>query len=146
VHALRNELQRAHGIILGTPEYHSGVSGVLKNALDLMGFNEFEGKMLGLVGISGGKLGAIGALNSLRAIGRSLHAWVIPEQVAIAEAWKAFAEDGSITNEDYENRLMEVGFKVAQFACLHVSNEDNAFLRKWEKAPYNPGAADYTTE
>jgi FMN reductase len=52
VFQLRGEVKRAHGVILGTPEYHGGVSGVLKNALDLMGFEELEGKMLGLVGVS----------------------------------------------------------------------------------------------
>ncbi len=59
---LRRDLRAAQGIILGTPEYHASFSGVLKNALDLMGFDEFEGKMLGLVGVSGGRLGAINAL------------------------------------------------------------------------------------
>jgi len=37
VFRLREEVKQAHGIILGTPEYHGGYSGVLKNALDLMG-------------------------------------------------------------------------------------------------------------
>ena len=69
---LRRDLRAAQGIILGTPEYHASFSGVLKNALDLMGFDEFEGKMLGLVGVSGGRLGAINALNSLRMVGRAL--------------------------------------------------------------------------
>ena len=69
---LRRDLRAAQGIILGTPEYHASFSGVLKNALDLMGFEEFEGKMLGLVGVSGGRLGAINALNSLRMVGRAL--------------------------------------------------------------------------
>ena len=61
VFRLRKDVQRAQGIILGTPEYHGGYSGVLKNALDLMGFDEFEGKVLGLVGVSGGAMGAFGA-------------------------------------------------------------------------------------
>ena len=61
VFRLRDEVKSAHGAILGTPEYHGGVSGVLKNALDLMGFEELEGKMLGLVGVSGGALGAVHA-------------------------------------------------------------------------------------
>ena len=43
VHWLRREIKEAQGIILGTPEYHGSFSGVLKNALDLMGFEEFEG-------------------------------------------------------------------------------------------------------
>src|SRR6266498_5203112 len=80
VFRLREEVKQAQGIILGTPEYHGGYSGVLKNALDLMGFEEFEGKMLGLVGVSGGTAGAFDSLNSLRSTGRALHAWVIPEQ------------------------------------------------------------------
>src|SRR5688572_1774774 len=70
VFRLREEVKQAQGIILGTPEYHGGYSGVLKNALDLMGFEEFEGKMLGLVGVSGGAMGAFGAMNSLREVGR----------------------------------------------------------------------------
>jgi len=52
VFRLREEVKSAHGLILGTPEYHGGVSGVLKNALDLMGFEELEGKMIGLIGVS----------------------------------------------------------------------------------------------
>ena len=59
VFTLRKELRESNGIILGTPEYHGSFSGVLKNAIDLMGFKEFEGKILGLVGVSGGALGAI---------------------------------------------------------------------------------------
>lgn len=91
---LRAEVKQADGIILGTPEYHGSLSGVLKNALDLMGFDEFEGKMIGLVGVSGGQMGAFDALKTLRNIGRALHAWVIPEQASIPEAWKVFTGDG----------------------------------------------------
>src|SRR3954453_8729251 len=50
VFRLREEVKQSDGVILGTPEYHGGLSGVIKNALDLMGFDEFEGKMIGLVG------------------------------------------------------------------------------------------------
>ncbi|MDH3327222.1 MAG: NAD(P)H-dependent oxidoreductase, partial [Gammaproteobacteria bacterium] len=32
---LRERVRSAHGVILGTPEYHGSYSGVLKNALDL---------------------------------------------------------------------------------------------------------------
>jgi FMN reductase len=139
VQRLRTEVRHAQGILIGTPEYHSGMSGALKNALDLMGFEEFGGKMLGLVGVSGGSMGAINALNSLRTVGRSLHAWVVPEQVAIPQAWKVFSADGQLQNEDYRQRLMDVGRQVARFAYLHSSEEVQAFLRLWEDAPANPG-------
>jgi FMN reductase len=142
VHRLRREVQMAQGIILGTPIYHGSFSGVLKNALDLMGFREFEGKMIGLVGVSGGRAGAINALDSLRAIGRVLHAWVIPEQASIPQGWRAFDGNGKLKDAELEQRLMELGRQVARFAYLHSSDQAMEFLRAWESAPPNPGAGD----
>jgi len=141
VFTLREEVRAAQGIILATPEYHGGYSGVLKNALDLMGFEEFEGKMLGLVGVSGGGMGAFGAMNNLRAVGRALHAWVIPEQASIPEAYKVFDESGTLKDSALEKRLKEVGRQVARFAYLHTSEQAQEFLRAWEGAPVNPGGA-----
>ena len=129
---LRREVAQAQGIILGTPEYHGSFSGVLKNALDLLGFAEFEGKMIGLVGVSGGAVGAIDALNGLRTIGRALHAWVIPEQVCIPESHKAFGESMQLKDHRLETRLKDVGRKVALFASLHTSETAQALLRASE--------------
>ena len=141
VFRLRREVGEASGIILGTPEYHGSFSGVLKNALDLMGFSEFEGKMLGLVGVSGGALGAADALNSLRSVGRALHAWVIPEQAGVASAYRVFDDAGVIKDAGMEQRLKLVGRQVARFALLHNSAMALDFLRAWEGAPENPGGA-----
>jgi len=141
VFRLREEVSRAQGIILGTPEYHGSFSGVLKNALDLMGFEQFEGKMIGLVGVSGGRMGALSALSSLRNISRALHAWVVPEQASIPQAWKEFDENGAMKNAELEMRVREVGRQVALFASLHGSEQAREFLRKWESAPANPGGA-----
>lgn len=139
VYRLRREVRAAHGVILGTPEYHGSLSGVLKNALDLMGFEELEGKMIGLIGVSAGTMGASDALNSLRAIGRALHAWVIPQQASVSEVRKVIDATGAVTSADLENRLMEVGRQVARFAYLHTSEQVREFLRLWEEAPMNPG-------
>lgn len=143
---LRQEVKQAQGIILGTPEYHGSFSGVLKNALDLMGFDEIEGKMIGLVGVSAGKLGAINALNGLRNVGRALHAWVIPEQVAIAQVWRVFDANHNITDPEIEARLLEVGQKVARFAYLHSSSQAMEFLKLWEASPFNPGGSNLQEE
>lgn len=139
VHRLRQVVKFAHGIILGTPEYHSGVSGVLKNALDLMGFDEFEGKMIGLVGVAGGSLGAVNSLNSLRTVGRSLHAWVLPDQVSIPQSRYAFDDHGKTLDPKLEERLLELGRQVTRFAFLHSSQQMKDFLEVWEEAPENPG-------
>jgi NAD(P)H-dependent FMN reductase len=141
VHRLRADVKRNQGILIGTPEYHGSFSGVLKNALDLMGFDEFEGQMWGLIGVAGGSLGAVNALNSLRDVGRSVHAWVVPEQVSISRVWEAFDENGQLKDERLRQGLMDVGRQVARFAYLHTARQTQEFLRLWEEAPENPGGA-----
>jgi FMN reductase len=136
---LKVEVKRAHGIVLGTPEYHGSFSGILKNALDLMGFEEFEGKMIGLVGVSEGRMGAFDALNSLRNVGRALHAWVVPEQVSIPEASKVFDLKGRVRDLDVRARLLQVGRRVAEFARLHECGRAREFVESWEAAMENPG-------
>jgi NAD(P)H-dependent FMN reductase len=137
---LREKVRAASGIILATPEYHGSFSGVLKNALDLMGFDEFEGKMLGLVGVSGGAMGAFSALNHLRYIGRALHAWVVPEQASIPRAHAEFDDTGKLKDPELERRVKEVGRQVSRFSWLHGSAQAREFLQLWEQAPENPGA------
>lgn len=136
---LRADMQSARGIIIGTPEYHGSFSGVLKNALDWMGFDEFEGRIVGLLAVSAGRMGGINALNSLQVIGRSLHAWVIPEQVAIPRAKEIFDADGQIVAPGFEARLLEMGRQVARFGYLHSAPQTLEFLKAWESAPDNPG-------
>lgn len=141
VQRFRADVAWGDGIILATPEYHGSFSGVLKNALDLTGFEEFEGKMVGLVGVSGGRLGASDAMNNLRAIGRVLHAWVIPTQASVPEAYAAFDENGEPRSLAVTERLMSVGHEVAHFARLHKLGEHLEFVKDWERAPVNPGGS-----
>ena len=84
-------------------------------------------------------MGAIHALNSLRSIGRSLHAWVLPDQVSIPQAWKVFGDNGESQDEELGLRLTELGRQVARFAYLHSSEQAREFMRLWEEAPPNPG-------
>jgi len=139
VHKLKAEIKGSHGIIIGTPEYHASFSGVLKNALDFMSFEELEGKMIGLVGVSGGVMGATNALNSLRNIGRQLHAWVIPQQTSIPSVYNKFDKDKNLIDKQIEERLILVGQQVARFSSLHNSEQAQEFLQAWEGAPFNPG-------
>jgi NAD(P)H-dependent FMN reductase len=136
---LQARVESCQGLILGTPEYHGSYSGVLKNAIDLMGFDQFGGKMIGLVGVAGGAMGALSALASLRTVGRSLHSWVVPEQAMVPNAWKAFEEDGQLKDPSFDKRLREVGRQVARFSYLHSSDQAMDFLRLWEISPVNPG-------
>ena len=142
VEMLRKKLQGAHGFVIGTPEYHGSFTGVLKNALDLCGFDEFEGKVVGLVAVSGGAFGGLTAMHSLRGICRSLHAWVIPEEAAVPRAGSSFGADGRVTDPKAVKRLHEVGAQVARFAYLRTSPQIKEFLAAWEAAQPNPGGPD----
>ncbi len=104
VQRLKQAVRAADGIILVTPEYHGSVSGVLKNALDLMGFEEFTDKVTGFISVLGGQSNS-NALNDLRTITRWVHAFAIPEQVAIGQAWKAFESDGTLKDAALAKRL-----------------------------------------
>jgi NAD(P)H-dependent FMN reductase len=128
------DLRTADGIILGSPEIHGSISGVLKNALDLTNRDLFEGKMLGLIGVAGGRMGAGETLSHLRAIGRSLHAWVVPTQVSIAAADEAFDARGEPVHPEVGERLKSVGRQVAHFARLHKCENHLQFLKEWEGA------------
>ncbi len=101
---LQAAFQQADGMILATPEYHGSVSGVIKNALDLMSFDQLSGKVAGLISVLGGQSNS-NALNDLRTILRWVHAWVIPDQLAIAQAWQAFGPDGKLQDEKLSERV-----------------------------------------
>lgn len=104
VEKLRQAVQQADGLILATPEYHGSISGVLKNALDLMSFDQLSGKVAGLISVLGGQSNS-NALNDLRIIMRWVHGWVIPEQIAVGQAWKAFGSEGKLLDENLAKRF-----------------------------------------
>ncbi len=104
VEILREKVKAADALILATPEYHGSVSGVMKNALDLMSFEHLSGKVTGMISVLGGQSNS-NALNELRIIIRWVHGWVIPEQIAIGQAWKAFDQEGKLSDEKLSQRF-----------------------------------------
>jgi FMN reductase len=112
---MQQAVKSADGLILVTPEYHGSVSGVLKNALDLMSFDELSDKVIGNISVLGGQANS-NALNDLRTIARWVHAWVIPEQVAIGQAWQAFDDNGQLVDEKLAERLDKFVFSLIETA------------------------------
>jgi FMN reductase len=104
VKRLQEAVNLADGLILVSPEYHGSISGVLKNALDLLSFDQLSGKVAGFMSILGGQSNS-NALNDLRVILRWVHAWSIPEQIAIGQAWQAFTPEGKLSDEKLSQRL-----------------------------------------
>jgi FMN reductase len=104
VDILRDKVKAANGLILATPEYHGSVSGVMKNALDLMSFEHLSNKVTGLISVLGGQSNS-NALNDLRIIIRWVHGHVIPEQIAIGQAWQAFDSEGKLKDSKLSERF-----------------------------------------
>ena len=113
VEKLRQTVEAADGLILATPEYHGSLSGVMKNALDLMSFTELSGKVTGLISVLGGQPNS-NALNDLRIIMRWVHGWVIPEQIAIGQAWQAFNEEGKLLDEKLSERFDKFAMSLVE--------------------------------
>ncbi len=104
VDVLRDKVKAADGVILATPEYHGSLSGVLKNALDLMSFEHLSGKVAGAISVLGGQPNS-NALNDLRIIVRWVHGFVIPEQIAVGQAWQAFDSEGKLKDAKLAERF-----------------------------------------
>ncbi len=121
VHEFRNIIRISQGIIIGTPEYHNSFTGALKNALDLCGFDQFEHKMVGIIGIAGGAMGAPNAISHLRAVMRGVGAWVVPHQVSISNSGRIFSEDGILNDPAIEKRLKKLGSDVTKYARLFAA-------------------------
>ena len=136
---LKDELCWAEAFIFSSPEYHGSLSGALKSALDLMGFDEFEGKLVALVGVAGGSMGAIHTLDHMRTIFRQLHAWVLPDQVSIGGAAATFDKHGRPADEKLAKRLEALGRELVRYALLHRESRSDRFVKLWEKSVQNPG-------
>jgi len=114
----RVAVRDVQGVILGTPEYHNSLTGALKNALDLCSFSEFEHKMVGVIGVAGGGMGAINSINHLRTIMRGVGAWVVPHQVSISNSSRFSANDFGEHTKLLTDRLTRLGTDVTKFARL----------------------------
>jgi len=76
-------IEHAEAVIFTTPEYHGGMSGLLKNATDFLGSKHLKDKPVAIIATAGGGKGGINALNNLRIVLRSLYANVIAKQIVI---------------------------------------------------------------
>jgi NAD(P)H-dependent FMN reductase len=109
-------IREADAVLLGTPVYHGSYSGVLKNALDYCGFDEFEHTTVGLLAVSGGAF-PVTALEHLRSVGRALNAWVLPHQAAIPRPYRVF-EGGELTDESLSERVRVLGRRAVEYATI----------------------------
>ena len=111
----------ADGLLWATPEYHGSYSGALKNALDLADIPDYEGKVVALLGVAAGQIGAIQALSHLRGIARQLHMWAIPSQISIARSYAAFDDAGQLKDAKLAASLEKMSAELVKWSAVHRS-------------------------
>lgn len=101
---LSQSVKSAQAVVLATPEYHSSISGVLKNALDFLNSEYFEGKPVLSASSAGGAVG-VSSLGALQAIVRNLHGLNCPEWISIGGDQRKFDENGEPADQATELRI-----------------------------------------
>lgn len=97
---LQGRVERADVIILGTPDYHGGISGATKNFLDHF-WREFTGKLFATIVASHEK--GLTVTDQLRTVARQCYAWTLPYGVAFNE--DDDVHEGKITSQALRDRL-----------------------------------------
>lgn len=125
-------LRAADGIVVATPGYHGGISGLVKNALDYaeeLRDDErpyFEGRAVGCIVCAYGWQATTTTLVSLRSVVHALRGWPTPLGVAINSAATRFHADGTVSDPSVGAQLELLGRQVAQFAAARAPQASGA--------------------
>lgn len=129
----RNEEQRqfvemvrkADGVIVASPGYHGGVSGLVKNALDLLEDlredprSYLDGRAVGCIVTAAGWQTCGSTLAALRSIVHALRGWPTPFGATINTAQPVFDSSGACTDPKVLEQLAMVARQVVEFARMH---------------------------
>ena len=111
------------GFIIASPEYNSAFSPLLKNVIDWASRPEskdepplvaYNGKVAVIMAASPGTSGGLRGLVFLRMLLGNIGVTVIPDQIAVPQAMKAFAEDGSLIDERRQQAVVDLGAKLTR--------------------------------
>jgi len=98
------KMNRADGLVIVSPEYNHGYSGLLKHVLDSC-LKEYIHKAVGIVGVSAGPFGGTRVIENLLPVMRELGLVTIFWDVNFSSVQKAFAADGKLLDESYIRRI-----------------------------------------
>jgi chromate reductase, NAD(P)H dehydrogenase (quinone) len=112
---LKQMIMAHHGVFIATPEYSASVPPMLKNAIDWVSrvrergdptYAAFKGRVFAIGAASPGRFGGLRSLMALRQILElGCGALVLPEQVSIAHAERAFDDRDELADLGTANLL-----------------------------------------
>ncbi|MYW95451.1 NAD(P)H-dependent oxidoreductase [Amycolatopsis rubida] len=124
--AFLDAVRRADGVLISTPGYHGGLSGLLKNALDylqdLAGDDRpyLHGRAVGCIVSAYGPQAGVTTLTSLRSTVHALRGWPTPLGVVVDSTAQPFAADGRVADRKLAAQLATVAEQVARFATAEI--------------------------
>ena len=119
-------IRRADGFVVGSPGYHGGISGLVKNALDYVeDLRDDErpylhGRAVGCVACAYGWQATTTTLVSLRSIVHALRGWPTPLGLAVNSAEPVFDAHGAIQHEGVAAQVQLMGRQVVEFAVSYT--------------------------
>jgi FMN reductase len=132
---------KCDGLILASPSYHGGVSGLLKNALDYVEDLRddvrpyFDGRAVGCIVSAAGWQGVGTTLIALRSVVHALRGWPTPLGVGINSRTSPFGPQGECLDKELRLQLEMLGEQVVEFALnkagilpLHANDRTRASL------------------
>lgn len=118
-------VRRASAVIIASPGYHGSISGVVKNALDLLEETARDTARpyladmpVGLIATAYGWQATGSTIAALRSIVHALRGWPTPFAAAINTQLTRFDDEGGASDPAVIEQLRLVGRQVARFAPL----------------------------
>lgn len=122
--ALVEAVRGAHGLLIASPGYHGGISGMIKNALDYIEDLSAEespylhGRAVGCIAVAYGWQATVSTLQQMRQVTHALRGWPTPLGATINAATTRFGPDGATTDAAAETQLHTIGQQVVEFATM----------------------------
>jgi NAD(P)H-dependent FMN reductase len=98
------KMNRADALVIVSPEYNHGYSGLLKHVLDSC-LKEYVHKAVGIAGVSAGPFGGVRSIQNLLPVLRELGLVTIFWDVNFSNVRDVFAEDGSLKDASFTRRI-----------------------------------------
>jgi len=118
---LQDAVKNATAVVLATPEYHGGLSSVMKLVIENLGFpSVLAGKPVALLGVAAGSIGAIKSLEQLRSICAHIGAIVLPLPVSVPNVQKVFDPSGRVLDPAVDKLVRALAKSVLDYIHQNI--------------------------
>lgn len=119
-------LRKADGVIISSPVYHGGVSGLIKNAIDYIEEMRgdprvyLDGRAIGIIACGYGYQGPGPVLSQLRQTAHALRGWPTPLAVGVNSALVKF-QNGECSDAGIAKQIEIMAQQVTEFAIHRIA-------------------------